>query len=906
MIVLLLILMSLPVSSLAATYYISPSGNDGNNGTSTGSPWKTWTKAMSSSGCGDTIMAMDGSYTVSANGSLIVTKNCSSGSVWTVQAINERKAWINNDGSNYPLRTLNASYLAFIGLRISTVDRSGSGFSTVQFRSSNNITFKRNLVQFNNRYGNTHMVEMYGASDCLVEENEVYDFHRHGIIVEGGSRNVIRRNYVNARSRDAIPGGYNGTSGDNGSGDDAFILYPGDTSIIENNIADGEFSKAFSVEAVGPATNNQWLGNINNGGDKGLEFDARGSTTAQMPNNNYAENFVSINPATGLFGPGSGREGFYSRAARGITCKNCTIMGTPSYGFLAANNNGAAVGDGTYGLTLQNTLAMNATSGGYSIPGTITSWSGTNVNAFNNSGAAYNPSSSGNWVSKFTTDPQMGACKVWRPAGSAAKTNNWGAEILYRYQNGVLTTVPLWDTVTGEFPHGAIIAGVNDIAGSSVTDIHTRLNVNTNGCPFPPGYVTGGTGGGTGGGPGGGTGGGETGGGTGGANPVTYASSQGAASTTHTHVIDASMDSLHVCVALWKSGGSVGSVSSVLSGDEALSFMGGITTGDTSTPNLQFRRVELWQRMNPTTGARIIAVTGQGTIDGMVTTSMVHDNVDTNGPIVAATDSGVSIGVTAQTGPGQTVIDCLAAGKDYTLTAGAGLTLQRLDNHATQALRLATSERDGATGGVMNYTNGNPTRWAQVAMSLIPFSAPPTNWAITLTKFRWEARGPEASPVLNGATNSPITIAPEGSARLRVEVSASVATTPPLTFALYCQRNGGGYQRVTNTYGSNTFKLFGSAFDSGIPASMTPTTQLLSLGNFMPGYVVNDEGDFPVVNPMTSVQKTEMVWNIDFLVTPNDTLNCVPRLSDGTPLTGEGGAPLPTINVVPSAAQAGF
>ena len=66
-----------------------------------------------------------------------------------------------------------------------------------------------------------------------------------------------------------------------------------------------------------------------------------------------------------------------------------------------------------------------------------------------------------------------------------------GANVLYRYHNGSLTNQPLWDPVTGAFPHGAIVAGVNDIAGSSAFDVHKRLNVNTNGCPFPSGYASG-------------------------------------------------------------------------------------------------------------------------------------------------------------------------------------------------------------------------------------------------------------------------------------------------------------------------------------------------------------------------------------------------------------------------------
>src|SRR6185312_8011799 len=64
-----------------------------------------------------------------------------------------------------------------------------------------------------------------------------------------------------------------------------------------------------------------------------------------------------------------------------------------------------------------------------------------------------------------------------------------GATILYRYQDGELTNVPLWDPITGEFPHGAFTAdGVNHVAGDSLFDFHARVNINANGCPFPPGY----------------------------------------------------------------------------------------------------------------------------------------------------------------------------------------------------------------------------------------------------------------------------------------------------------------------------------------------------------------------------------------------------------------------------------
>ena len=63
-----------------------------------------------------------------------------------------------------------------------------------------------------------------------------------------------------------------------------------------------------------------------------------------------------------------------------------------------------------------------------------------------------------------------------------------GANILYRYQGGQPTTQPLWDPATGKFPCGAVVPGINDGA-KRCTNIHERLNVNTNGCAFPAGYA---------------------------------------------------------------------------------------------------------------------------------------------------------------------------------------------------------------------------------------------------------------------------------------------------------------------------------------------------------------------------------------------------------------------------------
>src|ERR1700677_2317272 len=56
---LLFTLLSLSLSAHATSYFISPTGSDSNNGTSTGTPWLTPNHAVN---CGDTITAAAGTY----------------------------------------------------------------------------------------------------------------------------------------------------------------------------------------------------------------------------------------------------------------------------------------------------------------------------------------------------------------------------------------------------------------------------------------------------------------------------------------------------------------------------------------------------------------------------------------------------------------------------------------------------------------------------------------------------------------------------------------------------------------------------------------------------------------------------------------------------------------------------
>jgi hypothetical protein len=45
--------------------------------------------------------------------------------------------------------------------------------------------------------------------------------------------------------------------------------------------------------------------------------------------------------------------------------------------------------------------------------------------------------------------------------------------------------VRLWDPRTGQFPCGAVVAGLNDTPETSCIGVHERLHVDSADCPLP-------------------------------------------------------------------------------------------------------------------------------------------------------------------------------------------------------------------------------------------------------------------------------------------------------------------------------------------------------------------------------------------------------------------------------------
>ncbi len=494
-------------------FYISPTGSDSNIGTSD-RPWKTFAFAIPKLRPGDTLILKNGTYTKTTTGLPYINcasnaRNGSAVSPITVKAENERQALLKSDGSLAALFISYCSYWNIDGLRAKSADlnaaNGGKQNSVVEIRDSNHITVRRGLFTHPNRYFNTHTLAFANVNNSLIEETEVYYFHRFGIIDSQGSDNLVRRSYAHSRSYGDLADGYN--SIDSSTGDSCIGAYATPSvnktrhMIIENSIGEDCLN---GVSAGGANPNDgifaKNLGNIS------LYGLSNGAFENGNASNVLFENVVLIQ---------GNNYGLFERGSYNVIANNSTFYGNAADGVQADVGSNATVAYNSIYLT--NLLSSSNSGRGFGIS-EQDGWLIDYSNAYRNSGGNYSPSETindnlgkirnslsvapslmglgtnqcivyvpGGHDGRGGTNPQIGG-KSSNMAGAGKNGNDIGANIVYRYHDGKLTDEKLWDQTTGKFPCGATVNSVNDDASfpdSSCINVHKRLNVGVDGCPIP-------------------------------------------------------------------------------------------------------------------------------------------------------------------------------------------------------------------------------------------------------------------------------------------------------------------------------------------------------------------------------------------------------------------------------------
>jgi hypothetical protein len=519
---------------------MSPGGDDGSAGTTRERPWKTFDRAFNGQKPllpGDTLVLLDGTYTVgttglpridcSSNGN---ARNGTAGEPIVVRADHERRAALISDGGQAPFEMASCSWWRVEGLRGQNADNrngsQGAGFP-FRFHEVRHVTGRRLLGSHNNRMQNTHVFGVENSEDVLLEECEAYFYHRHAFSIWRSRGVILRRNYANSMLY--------GTRGccspiDNRDyGDEAYSLYGTSDSIVENCISENE-ANGYQIHGIRSSLDPTGNGGRNNRVLGSISFEdtvaslissrADGPDGYHNASGNLFKDFVAVSPRG---------NGIYLRAAADSRVENVTLYGSQSNSGLVADESGGdfggtcssglvcSVGGGscssnedcgsgvctrnTTGCSFTATNALSVSNAGYGVSSQQHTYVVDTANAVGN-GANFDTGESigdgsGSVRSSMSTAPTgvglgSGRCVLWIPSGSnmkgAGKNGaDIGANVLRRYESGQLTQKPLWNPTSGAFPCGAVVSGIND-GDKRCTNIHQRLNANTNGCPFPAGY----------------------------------------------------------------------------------------------------------------------------------------------------------------------------------------------------------------------------------------------------------------------------------------------------------------------------------------------------------------------------------------------------------------------------------
>lgn len=280
-------------SAYADTWYVSPEGDDGNDGTEE-NPWQTIQHAVNQATAGDTIKVIDNDdestddyvENISVNKSLTIERYNDSGANPQVKA---------NDTNDHVF-TVTADDVTIRGLDIYgvTVDsKSGIYLSGVS-----NCTIQNNRCGWDSDHMNYHGIYLFSSSDNTISGNICNSnslTNGFGILLEGSNGNSISDNTCNSNYGYGIfvRGSHNTISHNTASNSitDAGIFVGGSNNTIDVNTASNNGEGEQGIRVAG--SNNTIINNITTSNYYGIYL-CSGSTDNIVMNNDASNNSLGI------------------------------------------------------------------------------------------------------------------------------------------------------------------------------------------------------------------------------------------------------------------------------------------------------------------------------------------------------------------------------------------------------------------------------------------------------------------------------------------------------------------------------------------------------------------------------------------------------------------------------------
>ncbi|MBN1571263.1 MAG: chitobiase/beta-hexosaminidase C-terminal domain-containing protein, partial [Acidobacteria bacterium] len=229
------LILSAVITGHAATYYLSPSGNDGASGRTEVDAWATFDRAWQDLYPGDRLMLLDGVYHQSLKPN---KRNGESGKPITIMAKNDGKAILEGDYRRIPLQIglyLGSSPVGQFFVIDGLVARNSSE-GTCVIHGDNNI-LRRTSCYNADKDKNVHVITITGKYN-LVEDCVASGTGRKMIFTWGGTQNIIRRCFAKWQRFDARQHCSEWPWGEN------LEFYNSSDSIMENVISFGSGANA--------------------------------------------------------------------------------------------------------------------------------------------------------------------------------------------------------------------------------------------------------------------------------------------------------------------------------------------------------------------------------------------------------------------------------------------------------------------------------------------------------------------------------------------------------------------------------------------------------------------------------------------------------------------------------------
>ena len=423
--------------SVAATYYVAPNGSNSGAG-SIDSPWATFDHTMDHLQPGDVLVLKDGVYKQSLN----IKVSGTSGKPITIKAQTDGSAVVDGDFIRTPFQIGYRNYITVEGIYFKE-----SNFHVIDIKMADNLIFRRvTASDCINPEVNYHVWRLDGVTNSLFEDCAGWGNGRNTMLIYKPSHHVtVRRFYGRYHDKQSSHGPV--VIQIYGSHDclleNVIITYDGQGTwgspteyyLSGINIWDNNQSSTYNNKIYGCVVYDLNMGNYP-AQDYGVE-----AKSFQTYGNKWLNN-VSVNNMHGIV---------FSND-RTLTATNLTIANNVAGVVFRDNYENPA----TDYLNLTNSIIVNSRLCGFDFyPADTPSGGGSSIlhtyNTFYNNATQFYDGShhptENNVNPAFDTESYGYGAYLVRPSalsGLGKDDADIGAEVLYCYEDGILTDIPLW------------------------------------------------------------------------------------------------------------------------------------------------------------------------------------------------------------------------------------------------------------------------------------------------------------------------------------------------------------------------------------------------------------------------------------------------------------------------------